>query len=57
VRSRLQRWLDAEVALRDGYAEFSALMGMVSATLGKIAHEVILLQKTEVWEVEEPCAK
>jgi adenylosuccinate lyase len=39
---------------RDGYAEFSALLAMLGATLGKIGHEIILLQKTEVWEVEEP---
>ncbi len=39
---------------RDGYAEYAALLGMISATLGKIAHEIILLQKTELWEVEEP---
>jgi adenylosuccinate lyase len=39
---------------RDGVAEFTGLLGMVAATCGKIAHEVILLQKTEVWEVEEP---
>ena len=39
---------------RDSYAEFTALLAMIGATLGKIAHEVILLQKTEVWEVEEP---
>ena len=39
---------------RDGYAEFTSLLGMIAATMGKIAHEVILLQKTEVWEVEEP---
>lgn len=39
---------------RDGYAEWTSLLAMIAATLGKIAHEVILLQKTEVWEVEEP---
>lgn len=39
---------------RDGYAEFSSLLAMISATLAKIAHEIILLQKTELWEVEEP---
>jgi adenylosuccinate lyase len=39
---------------RDGYAEFTSLLGIIAATMGKIAHEVILLQKTEVWEVEEP---
>jgi len=39
---------------RDGMAEFAGWLGLVAATMGKIAHEVILLQKTEVWEVEEP---
>ncbi len=39
---------------RDGYAEFSSVLAMLAATLAKIAHEVILLQKTELWEVEEP---
>lgn len=39
---------------RDSMAEFAGWLGLVAATLGKIAHEVILLQKTEVWEVEEP---
>ncbi|MCS7059614.1 MAG: adenylosuccinate lyase [Anaerolineae bacterium] len=39
---------------RDCMAEFAAWLGLVAATLGKIAQEVILLQKTEVWEVEEP---
>jgi len=39
---------------RDGMAEFAGWLGLIAATMGKIAHEVILLQKTEVWEVEEP---
>ena len=39
---------------RDNMAEFAGWLGLVAATMGKIAHEVILLQKTEVWEVEEP---
>ena len=39
---------------RDSMAEFAGWLGLLAATLGKIAHEVILLQKTEVWEVEEP---
>jgi adenylosuccinate lyase len=39
---------------RDGYAEFATLLAMIGATMGKLAHEVILLQMTEVWEVEEP---
>jgi adenylosuccinate lyase len=39
---------------RDGFAEFASILGMIAATMGKIAHEVILLQKTETAEVEEP---
>jgi 3-carboxy-cis,cis-muconate cycloisomerase len=39
---------------RDHVTEFAALLGMITATLGKIAHEVIDLQKTEFGEVEEP---
>lgn len=39
---------------RDHLAEFATTLAMVTATLGKIAHEVIDLQKTEFGEVEEP---
>lgn len=39
---------------RDGLAEFVSVLALVAATMGKIAHEIILLQKTEVAEVEEP---
>lgn len=39
---------------RDGFAEFASLLGMMAATGGKIANEVINLQRTEVGEVEEP---
>lgn len=39
---------------RDHLAEFAALLGMITATLGKIAHEIIDLQKLEFGEVEEP---
>lgn len=39
---------------RDGLAEFVGLLGMLCATLGKVALEVIHLQATEVAEVEEP---
>ena len=39
---------------RDHLAEFAALLAMITATLGKIAHEVIDLQKFEFGEVEEP---
>jgi adenylosuccinate lyase len=39
---------------RDSFAEFAAVLGMITATCGKIAHEIIDLQKTETAEVEEP---
>jgi 3-carboxy-cis,cis-muconate cycloisomerase len=41
---------------RDGFSEFTALAGMIAATMGKIAHEIISLQRTEISEVEEPFA-
>jgi len=43
-------------ASRDRVAEVAAFLGMVGATFGKIAKEIILLQKTEVAELEEPFA-
>ncbi|MBZ0299757.1 MAG: adenylosuccinate lyase [Anaerolineae bacterium] len=39
---------------RDHLAEFASIIAMLCATTGKIAHEVIDLQKTEFAEVEEP---
>lgn len=39
---------------RDGFAEFVAILGLIAATMGKMANEVINLQRTEVAEVEEP---
>ncbi len=39
---------------RDNFAEFAAVVAMMCATMGKIAHEIIDLQKTEFGEVEEP---
>ena len=39
---------------RDCFAEYAGLMAMLSASLGKISHEIITLQRTEVAEVEEP---
>jgi len=41
-------------AARDRFAEFGGVLAMIAATMGKIAHEVILLQKSEVMELEEP---
>ncbi len=39
---------------RDRVAEYGCVLGMVAATMGRIAHEVIMLQKSEVAELEEP---
>jgi len=39
---------------RDRFAELGGVLAMIAATMGKIAHEVILLQKSEVMELEEP---
>ena len=39
---------------RDGLAEFASLLGMMAATAGKMAREIINLQRTELAEVEEP---
>ena len=39
---------------RDRIAEVAHFLGMVGATLGKVSKEIILLQKTEVAELEEP---
>ena len=41
---------------RDNIAELATLLSMICATTGKIAHEIIDLQKTEFSEVEEPFA-
>ncbi len=39
---------------RDNIAELASVIAMIVATLGKIAHEIIDLQKSEIAEVEEP---
>lgn len=39
---------------RDAFAEFVADCGLLTATLGKMAHEIATLQKNEYAEVEEP---
>jgi 3-carboxy-cis,cis-muconate cycloisomerase len=38
---------------RDGLAEFVCILGLISASLAKHAHEVALLQRTEIAELEE----
>lgn len=39
---------------RDGLTEFATIITMICATMGKIAHEVIEMQKAEFGEAEEP---
>lgn len=39
---------------RDRFADVTSLLGMIGGTFGKIANEIIQLQKTEIAEVEEP---
>ncbi len=41
----------------DGFAEYANVIAMLAGTCGKIAHEIIALQKSEVMEVEEPWAE
>lgn len=41
-------------AARDRYAELGLLLAAIAGMCGKIAHEVIMLQKSEVMELEEP---
>ena len=43
-----------QVIQRDRHAEFMAMLGVVAASLEKIALEIRGLQRTEVLEVEEP---
>jgi 3-carboxy-cis,cis-muconate cycloisomerase len=38
----------------DGFAECANVLALIAGSCGKIANEVILLQKSEVWELEEP---
>ncbi|MEK5230593.1 adenylosuccinate lyase [Lysinibacillus sp. FSL K6-0232] len=38
---------------RDGFAEFSSIVAMISGTIGKIANEIINLQRSELGEIEE----
>lgn len=41
---------------RDGIAELASVIAICTTTVGKIAHEIYCLQKTEVGELEEPFA-
>lgn len=39
---------------RDHIAEFISILALVAGTIGKITHEILSLQRTEINEVEEP---
>lgn len=39
---------------RDHIAEYVSLLALISGTIGRIAHEILSLQRTEICEVEEP---
>ena len=41
---------------RDGIAELACVLAICTGTIGKIAHEIYALQKTETQELEEPFA-
>jgi len=49
--------VSSQVLQRDRHAEYMAVLGIVAATLEKIALEIRGLQKTEIGEVEEPFKK
>lgn len=40
--------------MRDHIAEYVSLLALISGSLGRIAHEILSLQRTEICEVEEP---
>lgn len=60
VQARMMEILGLGVPLitwhtaRDGLAELASLLGILAATAGKVAREIINLQRTELAEVEEP---
>ena len=39
---------------RDNQAEFASMLALLAGTLGRIAHEIFTLQRTEILELEEP---
>jgi len=46
-----------QILQRDRHAEFMATLAIVAATLEQFATEIRNLQRTEIWEVEEPFGK
>lgn len=39
---------------KDGVVEFACTVAMIAGSMGKIAHEIATLQRTEIGELEEP---
>ena len=60
VQERMMRDLGLGVsrtalhAARDNWAEIASVLAILTGTIGKMAKEVIMLQKTEIAELEEP---
>jgi len=49
--------VSTQVLQRDRHAEFLTTLAVVAASLEKFATEIRNLQRTEIWEVEEPFGK
>lgn len=60
TQTRMMEILDLEQpaiawhVARDGQAEFAGALAICAGTLGRIAHEILSLQRTEILELEEP---
>jgi len=49
--------VSTQIVQRDRHAEFLTTLAVVASSLEKFATEIRNLQRTEIWEVEEPFAK
>lgn len=60
VQARMMEILDLEVPViswhvaRDSQAEFASVLAICAGTIGRIASEILSLQRTEIIELEEP---
>ncbi|MEN6411418.1 MAG: adenylosuccinate lyase [Veillonellales bacterium] len=60
VQTRMMEILDLNVptiawhVARDSQAEFTSLLAICAGTIGRIASEILSLQRTEILELEEP---
>ena len=60
VQARMMDILGLEVPIiawhvaRDSQAEFVSALALIAGTLGRINHEILSLQRTEILELEEP---